>query len=43
VDAEAKAAQLRRAEELGGIEVVKRAGVFSASPIPGKAVEIERA
>lgn len=41
VDARAKSDQRRRIQELGGIDAVANAGVFSASPIPGKAVEIE--
>ena len=41
-DARAKAAQLAHAERFGGLEAVKKVGAFSRSPIPGKAVEIER-
>lgn len=40
-DQRAKADQRARIEELGGIEAVANAGVFSASPVPGKAVELE--
>lgn len=43
VDARAKADQRRHMEALGGAEVVRNAGVFSASPIPGKAAVIEKA
>jgi len=43
VDARAKADQIAHVEALGGLEVVRNAGVFSVSPIPGKAVQIEKA
>ncbi|MFY0611080.1 MAG: sulfatase-like hydrolase/transferase [Hyphomicrobiaceae bacterium] len=42
IDRKAKSDQLAHAEKFGGIEEVAKAGVFSASPIPGKKVEIER-
>ena len=42
IDQRAKADQLAHADKFGGIEEVAKAGVFSASPIPGKAVEIEK-
>ena len=42
VDRRAKTDQLAHADKFGGIEEVAKAGVFSASPIPGKAVEIEK-
>lgn len=41
VDQRAKQDQLAHAENFGGIEEVRKAGVFSASPIPGKSVQIE--
>jgi len=41
VDKRAKADQRARIDELGGIDIIANAGVFSASPIPGKAVELE--
>ena len=37
-----KADQLAHADTFGGVEEVAKAGVFSASPIPGKSVEIEK-
>jgi len=40
-DAQAKADQLANADNFGGLEGVRKAGVFAASPIPGKAVEHE--
>lgn len=42
VDRKAKADQLAHAEKHGGLEAVANAGVFSASPIPGKEVDLER-
>lgn len=42
IDRKAKADQLAHADKFGGIEEVKNAGVFSASPIPGKQVVIEK-
>lgn len=42
IDARAKADQLAHAEHFGGLEEVAKAGVFSASPIPGKAVDLEK-
>lgn len=42
IDTRAKADQLAHADKFGGIEAVAKAGVFSASPIPGKQVEIEK-
>lgn len=42
VDARAKADQLAHAERFGGLDEVAKAGVFSASPIPGKAVDLEK-
>lgn len=41
VDRRAKADQLAHAGAFGGIAEVAKAGVFSASPIPGKDVELE--
>ena len=43
VDARAKADQRAHMEALGGADAVRNAGVFSASPIPGKAAVIEKA
>ena len=40
-DQRAKADQKARIEELGGVDAVSKAGIFSASPIPGKSVEME--
>ena len=42
IDRRAKADQLAHAEKFGGVEEVAKAGVFSASPIPGKQVELEK-
>lgn len=42
VDNRAKADQLAHADTFGGVEEVAKAGVFSASPIPGKSVELEQ-
>ena len=42
IDQRAKTDQLAHADKFGGIAEVAKAGVFSASPIPGKAVEIEK-
>ena len=42
IDRKAKADQLVHADRFGGIEEVAKAGVFSASPIPGKKVELEK-
>ena len=41
VDARSKAEQLAHAEKFGGLDEVRKAGIFSRSPIPGKAVELE--
>jgi len=41
VDQQAKSDQRAHAENFGGMEAVAKAGVFSASPIPGKSVELE--
>jgi len=41
VDEKAKADQRAHAEIFGGVEAVAKAGVFSASPIPGKQVDLE--
>nr|AGO87441.1 putative sulfatase [uncultured bacterium B26B6] len=41
VDQQAKKDQLAHTENFGGIEEVRKAGVFSVSPIPGKSVQIE--
>ena len=38
---QAKSDQLARIEELGGVDEVAKAGVFSVSPIPGKSVDLE--
>ena len=43
VEAQAKADQRAHIDTLGGIDAVRGAGVFSASPIPGKAAVIEKA
>ena len=40
-DSQAKSDQRSHAEAFGGMKEVAKAGVFSASPIPGKAVELE--
>ena len=40
-DQMAKSDQRARIEELGGVEAVAKAGVFSVSPVPGKSVELE--
>lgn len=42
IDRRAKADQLAHAEKFGGVEEVAKAGVFSASPIPGKQVDLEK-
>ncbi len=42
IDRRAKAEQLAHAEKFGGVEEVAKAGVFSASPIPGKQVDLEK-
>lgn len=42
IDRKAKADQLVHADRFGGIEEVAKAGVFSASPIPGKKVKLEK-
>ena len=42
IDRLAKADQLTHADRFGGIEAVRKAGVFSVSPVPGKQVELER-
>ena len=42
IDRKAKADQLAHADKFGGIDEVAKAGVFSASPIPGKQVVIEK-
>ena len=42
IDRRAKADQLEHADKFGGVEEVAKAGVFSASPIPGKSVEFEK-
>ncbi len=42
IDRLAKADQLTHADRFGGIAAVKKAGVFSVSPVPGKEVELER-
>jgi choline-sulfatase len=41
VDERSKADQLAHAEKFGGMDEVRKAGIFSRSPIPGKAVELE--
>ena len=41
VDQRAKTDQRKRIEELGGIDTIANAGIFSASPVPGKPVELE--
>lgn len=42
VDARSKADQAAHMEKFGGIEAVRKAGIFSRSPIPGAEVELER-
>jgi choline-sulfatase len=42
IDRKAKTDQIAHMEKFGGIEEVAKAGVFSASPIPGKKVELEK-
>jgi choline-sulfatase len=42
IDRKAKSEQLVHADRFGGIEEVTKAGVFSASPIPGKQVNLEK-
>ena len=42
VDARSKADQAAHMEKFGGIESVRKEGVFSRSPIPGAQVELER-
>lgn len=42
VDSVAKADQLAHANKFGGVGEIAKAGVFSASPIPGKSVQIEK-
>ena len=42
IEKKAKADQLAHAERFGGVEEVAKAGVFSASPIPGKQVDLEK-
>jgi len=41
VDARSKAEQAAHMEKFGGPEVVRKTGVFSMSPIPGKAANVE--
>ena len=41
VNARGKAEQLAHMEKFGGIDQVRKAGVFSVSPIPGKTVQLE--
>ena len=41
VEKQEKPDQRARIEELGGVEAVAKAGVFSVSPIPGKSVDLE--
>ncbi len=41
VDAKSKADQAAHMEKFGGIDVVRKAGIFSRSPIPGAKVELE--
>ena len=43
VDARSKADQAAHMEKFGGVEAVRKEGMFSRSPIPGSAVELERA
>ena len=42
LDARSKADQRARIEELGGLEAVRNAGSFAASPIPGKEVSLDK-
>ncbi|MFK8078181.1 MAG: hypothetical protein AB8B84_16495 [Granulosicoccus sp.] len=41
VDKRAKGDQRARIDELGDIGIIANAGVFSTSPVPRKAVELE--
>jgi hypothetical protein len=41
VDARSKAEQVAHMERFGGPEAVRKTGVFSMSPIPGKAANVE--
>jgi hypothetical protein len=41
VDARSKAEQAAHMERFGGPEAVRKTGVFSMSPIPGKAANVE--
>ena len=41
VDRRAKSDQRSRIQELGGVDEVVKAGVFSVSPVPGKSIERE--
>jgi len=41
IDARSKADQMAHMEKFGGLEKVRQGGIFSASPIPGKAVQLE--
>ena len=43
VDARSKADQAAHIEKFGGVEAVRKEGMFARSPIPGAAVELERA
>ena len=41
VDARSKADQWSHMEKFGGVDEVRKAGVFSVSPVPGKAPKLE--
>ena len=43
IDARSKADQAAHMEKFGGVDAVRKEGMFSRSPIPGSAVELERA
>lgn len=42
IDARSKADQFAHMERFGGLEEVRRAGIFSMSPVPGQSVRIEK-
>jgi choline-sulfatase len=42
VNARGKAEQLAHMDKFGGLDQIRKAGVFSVSPIPGKAVQLEQ-
>ena len=42
-DARSKADQMAHMESFGGVDAVRKEGMFSRSPIPGSTVELEHA